>query len=283
MRRAVERIADRWTVVLALVAAAMLAAPLTGAAPPAKPAPPKQPTVGDLITLKFDLAPDESLRLDHTDRYEVVSQLGGTVVIRSFQPGKFTVVGKIRSPKGERTEKKDVTIASVLAPKDNLKPAPLEPPWPLPANHAATVALVIAAVAAVGAWAAVVWMARRMPVEEAPAVFSVSALEEFQRGLERVRRMPHGDARLIALSEITRSFLSRIEPPLGRELTTTEVADVLRARMVPEPTRATVREILDEGDFAKFSGWGGRDERFDDVASHASGVVELAGTAGTAG
>ncbi|MGZ8853661.1 MAG: hypothetical protein ACXW2X_09705, partial [Thermoanaerobaculia bacterium] len=50
---------------------------------------PASPTVGDLITIDFA----KPVVLDRSDSYEIVSQKGTVVVVRSFEPKPFALNG----------------------------------------------------------------------------------------------------------------------------------------------------------------------------------------------
>ena len=82
---------------------------------------PPAPTVGDLITIDFQ-AP---VRLDTSSQYEILSQRGRRVVIRTFEPRPFTISGRVGDVLFRNMV---VPVHSVLRPRDSLAPAPLKPP-----------------------------------------------------------------------------------------------------------------------------------------------------------
>ena len=81
---------------------------------------PKAPTVGDLITIDFE----KRVELEPSPHYELVSQRGSRAVIRSFEPEPFTINGRVGDVEFREMV---VPMRSVLKPKDNLTPAPLQP------------------------------------------------------------------------------------------------------------------------------------------------------------
>jgi len=82
---------------------------------------PPAPTVGDLITINFQ----QLVHLDASAQYEIVSQRGRRVVIRTFEPKPFTISGRVGDVLFRNMV---VPVHSVLKPRDNLSPAPLKPP-----------------------------------------------------------------------------------------------------------------------------------------------------------
>src|SRR5438067_3095082 len=110
---------------------------------------PARPTVGDPITVNFP-AP---VTVQPSKDYEVVAQRGNSVVVRTFEPKTFAL----------RTNRGDVMIpmSSVLKQGDMLAPAPLKPPRAEAYPRRPFIAIGIAALVAVLAWAAVFLFARR--------------------------------------------------------------------------------------------------------------------------
>ena len=82
---------------------------------------PPAPTVGDLITINFQ----QPVTLDRVPQYEIVSQRGSRVVIRTFEPKPFAISGRAGDVLFRNMI---VPVRSVLKPRDNLSPAPLKPP-----------------------------------------------------------------------------------------------------------------------------------------------------------
>jgi hypothetical protein len=211
---------------------------------------PPRPTVGDPITLTFP-AP---IRVAASPDFELIEAKGNRVVVRSFRTGPFTIMGKlVRGPRMTDVAAR-VHVFSVLQPNDSLEPAELKPPRPLPPNPVARGAIIAALIAAVLSWAAVYLLARRgVAVEESV----LGAVEEFHQRLRRAAHLREPAAKLIALADATRIFLSRTSPAYRRELTTFELLRILP----PGDVSGMVREVLTASDLAKFSPWGveGRD------------------------
>ena len=211
---------------------------------------PPRPTVGDPITVIFP-AP---IRVAASPDFELIEAKGNRVVVRSFRTGSFNIMGKlVRGPRITDVAAR-VTVFSVLQPNDSLEPAQLKPPRPLPPNPVARGAIVAALTAALLSWAAVYALTRRRTAVEEPVL---GAVEEFRQRLRRAAHMREPAAKLIALSEATRIFLSRTSPAYRRELTTFELLRTLP----PGDVSTMVREVLTASDLAKFSPWGveGRD------------------------
>ncbi len=212
---------------------------------------PPQPAVGDPVTLQFS-AP---VILDSSTAYEVVSRRGNVFVVRTFQPKPFVVSGHA----GSEVVRVEVPVRSVLKPKDDLKPAPLQPPVSDPAPRRPLVAIGIASLLAGLGWLAVVLLARRRaPVEEIVIVPG----ERYRAAVAKLRSESHGTMRWARLADATRTYLAAIDGRFGNDLTT---AEILRA--VPDP--GVLREILRQGDLEKFSPWGPAPADFDVVAGRA--------------
>src|SRR3954468_16196329 len=114
---------------------------------------PPKATIGDPITITFATPTTVEPSAD----YEVISRHGNAVVIRTFVPHTITVNG--RAADGPVSVM--IPIHSVLKPDDKLEPAPLKPPKTEPWPRLPFVAIGIAALAAIAAWAAVVMLAKR--------------------------------------------------------------------------------------------------------------------------
>ena len=217
---------------------------------------PGTPEVGDRITLEFP-AP---VVLDASRDYDVVEKSGNRIVVQTFTPKPFALSGTMGTV-GFRNLV--VPVKSVLKPNDDLKPAPLTPPQPVPYPRRPFLAMAIAAACAIAAWAGVWWLARR---QNKPAIVVplIPADERFRRAVAAAKAKPE---RWAALADATRSFLAETRPQLGSDLTTTELVPRLR-----EEDRI-VREILRQGDLEKFSIEGAEPEDFETVAQRA---LELA-------
>src|SRR3954454_16893265 len=111
---------------------------------------PEKPMIGDAVTITF-AAPTT---VEPSADYEVVSQRGNSVGIRTFVPHTITVNG--RAADGPVSVM--IPIHSVLKADDKLEPAPLKPPKAEPWPRLPFVAIGIAALAAIAAWAAAVVM-----------------------------------------------------------------------------------------------------------------------------
>ena len=216
---------------------------------------PSQPTVGDPITLRFD----EAVVLDKSQEYEILEQKGRVVVVRTFRPKPFSVSGTIG---GARFSGVIVPVKSVLKPNDDLKPAPLTPPQPLPYPRRPFIAIGATALAAAGLWLAVWKLAKK--ALEVPVIPELPADERFRRAVAIARTQPE---RWAALADATRAYLSSTRPRLSNDLTTTELVPRL------QEDERFVSEILRQGDLEKFSLEGAKPEDFDTVAQRA---LELA-------
>jgi hypothetical protein len=212
---------------------------------------PPRPTVGDRIVINFP-AP---VVLDASKDYEVVEQKGNRAVIRSFQPAPFALSG---TSGNVRFQNLVVPMTSVLTPNDDLKPAPLRPPQPVPYPRAPFVALGVAAAIAVATWAGVWWFSRRP--KAAPVVPAIPVDERFRRAVLAAKTQPE---RWAALADATRAYLAETRTRLSSDLTTTELVARLR-----EDERI-VSAILRQGDLEKFSLSGAEPEDFDEVADRA--------------
>ncbi len=209
---------------------------------------PPSPRVGDLITVDFSVA----VVLDKSSDYEVVSHGGKRVVVRTFAPKPFVIAG---TAGGERFHT-SVPVASVLAPNDSMKPAPLTRPRAIPYPRAPFVAIAIAALAAIAAWVAV-WLRARKPVEV--VVPQLTPDERFRRAVLALRRHASHPRRWAALADETRAFLAATRAELGSELTTSELLPRLRQE------ERVIEDILRQGDLEKFSPWGASAEDFDAI------------------
>jgi hypothetical protein len=209
---------------------------------------PPKPTVGDPITITFA----SPTTVDSSPDYEIVSRSGNSVVIRTFVPHTISVNG--RAADGPVSVM--IPIHSVLKADDKLEPAPLKPPKPEPWPRLPFVAIGIAALAAIAAWAAVVMLAKRRVAK--PRIVIVPA-DEFRRRVRTLR--PDSPQRWAALADVVRAYLADVRPELGAELTTSELLS-----RVDHPA---IAQILRQGDLEKFSPWGAAPADFDAVAQRA--------------
>ncbi|HUJ13866.1 MAG TPA: hypothetical protein VL284_08780 [Thermoanaerobaculia bacterium] len=187
---------------------------------------PPAPTVGDLITIDFP----QAVTLDRSPQYEIVIQHGKRVVIRTFEPKPFAISGRVG---GIAFRNLIVPVRSVLKPRDNLAPAPLKPPKREPYPMPPFVLMAVAALLAIAAWSAVVWLAKRQKLPK-PVV---APAERFRHAVGRARTWAE-------LADAVREYID------ATTLTTTEVLE--------KNSSATVEEILRQGDLEKFSPWGAK-------------------------
>jgi hypothetical protein len=213
---------------------------------------PPAPTVGDLITVEFET----DVRLDESESYEIVSQEGSRAVVRTFQPRPFLLSGRAGYINFRGLP---VVVRSVLEPQDDMAPAPLAPPVPVPYAREPFIAIAIAATASLLAWLAVWWFSRP---REAVTIPLLPPDERFRRAVLALIDEP-GRFRWAALADETRLFLAATRPELRSDLTTREVV-----RLLSEENRV-VAEILRQGDLEKFSLRGAAPREFRDVAMRA--------------
>ena len=98
---------------------------------------PAAPTVGDPVTITFPAR----VTLEKAQNYEVLSNDGTHVVVRTFLPAEFEVRG---TAEGQPVRVR-IPVKSVLGKGDLLAPAPLTPPRPLPYPRAPFVFIGLAA------------------------------------------------------------------------------------------------------------------------------------------
>jgi hypothetical protein len=209
---------------------------------------PAKPTIGDPVTITFA----SPTTVEPSPDYEIISRRGNSVVIRTFVPHTITVNG--RAADGPVSVM--IPIHSVLKADDKLEPAPLKPPKPEPWPRMPFVAIGIAAVAAITAWAAVVMLAKRRVPK--PRIVIVPS-DEFGRRLRSLR--PDAPKRWATLADIVRAYLAAVRLDLGAELTTSELLSRIDYPLLTQ--------ILRQGDLEKFSPWGAAPADFDEVAKRA--------------
>src|SRR5947209_13731824 len=137
---------------------------------------PAKPSVGDPVTITFA----SPTAVEASADYEVVSRNGNSVVIRSFVPHTITVNGRA----ADGPVSMMIPIHSVLKPDDKLEPAPLKPPTPEPWPPLPFVAIGIAALAAIAAWATVLMLAKHRVAT--PHIVMVPS-DEFLRSVRGLR------------------------------------------------------------------------------------------------
>jgi hypothetical protein len=213
---------------------------------------PPQPAVGDLITFEVRKGP---VVLQKGSGYEVVSQTGNRVVVRTFEPKPFTLSGTA----GGQLFSRVIPVRSVLKPKDDLTPAPLVAPLGEPEQRLPWVLIGVAGLLAVAAWG---WLALHTR-QERPHDSEIPLLTPVQRyraAVEGLRAAPRTPKRWARLADVLRDYLAATRE-LSLDLTTTE----LLARAY-DPV---IAEVLHQGDYEKFSPWGAQALDFDDVARRA--------------
>jgi hypothetical protein len=222
----------------------LLAVALTAAFRPA------QPTVGDVVTIDFP----RPVTIDASSDYEVVSQHGARVAIRTFVPHAIT----IRGHAGAEPFAMRMPVRSVLKQNDPMQPAPLAPPRAVPYPRMPFVIIGIVALLGAVAWAALFALSRRRARErivEPP----LAPAERFRRDVAAARSWAE-------LADAVRAYLAATDPDLSPDLTTAELlarmrsadvlvrTDVASGRDVRSPQ--SIAAILHQGDLEKFSPWG---------------------------
>lgn len=213
---------------------------------------PAHPTVGDPITLQFQ----QPTAVDVSPQYEIVSQRGNRVVLRTFEPRPLSVSGRQGSVVFRDLK---VPVYSVLKPRDPLAPAGLKPPLAEPYPIAPFVAVGIAALAMIAAWAAA-WILARRAAAASAAEPAVPPAERFRAAVIALRDHPNVPRRWARLADAVRDYLAATTE-LGREMTTTEV--------IARAGSPVIAEVLRQGDLEKFSPWGARPGDFVALASRA--------------
>lgn len=215
---------------------------------------PGQPTVGDLVIVNVPIRMGEKILVRPSDRYEVVSTASNRIVVRAFQPGPFLLEGVIAGESGRRTFRgPEIRVRSVLSQNDSLKPAGLKPPVAIETTSAQWITIASAAAACVLIWGAVAGRKQGLTQSAGEAL---TPAQEYRAVIMELRRRPPSDEGFALLADATRRFLSRVEPGYGRELTTFELLTTMHRRGSGAPSVAHVRNLLREGDLAKFSPWG---------------------------
>lgn len=224
---------------------------------------PAAPTIGDAITLEFD----QPVVLEPSEAFEILSQKGNSVVIRTFRPAPVELSGRIGNVK---FQKLIIPVTSVLQPDDNLQPAPLKPPAPSPASLVPIRAIGAAALAAVIAWLAVYLLARRTE-RAAIGLPELPAADRFRLSVAELRSEPSRGDRWAALADATRRYLAATELTVGIEMTTAEMSRAIAlTNLRPQDVIVT---ILRQGDLEKFSPWGARPGDFDALAERALELI----------
>lgn len=212
---------------------------------------PAKPAVGDLITVQFE----QPATLDPSPAFEIVSKSRNGIVIRTFTPKPIALSGVSG---GVRFRNLVVPVRSVLAPKDDLKAAPLVPPRLPPQPRTATIAIAAASLLALAGWTVAYFLSRRKQV--APMV-AVAPAERFRAA---VRNSARAKQRWASLADATRAYLAA--RGYGAELTTSQILTRLHDD--------DVAEILHRGDLEKFSPWGAPAADFKELADRALSIID---------
>ncbi|HEX8172401.1 MAG TPA: hypothetical protein VF824_17840 [Thermoanaerobaculia bacterium] len=220
---------------------------------------PAAPTVGDPIAIDFP-AP---VVLDASRDYEVVSQQGRRVVVRTFAPRPFALSGTIGTT---RFRNLIVPVVSVIKPNDDRKPAPLVAPRAAAYPRAPFLYIALAALCALAVWL-LVWRRSRRAVA-APEEPALPADERFRRAIAALRANPSRPKRWALLADETRALLAATRPHLGSDLTTSELLP-----RVAGDERELVEAILRQGDLEKFSPAGAAPRDFDALAARALELI----------
>ena len=218
---------------------------------------PARPTVGDPITIDFA----KPVVLERSAAYEVVSQQGSRVVVRTFEPRPFALNG---TTDGVLFRDLVIPVRSVLAPKDSLQPAPLKPPrkaqWP----RDPLIAIGIAGVAAALAWA-LVYVAHRRAHQAVRQVVIVPPADRFRAAIGFLLKTRPTAQRWAMLADATREYLDA--RGFGSELTTSQILAELHSHEI-------IAEVLRRGDLEKFSPWGAPPGDFTALAHRALQLPE---------
>ena len=218
---------------------------------------PAAPTVGDPITIQFEHA----VTLDPSEQYEVISQDGPTVVVRTFRPEPFELAGVVGNIRFQRLA---IPVTSVLEPDDQLQPAPLKAPVQPAASRRPFIAIGGAAAAAALAWLAA-WLLARRAMTPRAVVPPLDPAEQFRLTVGQLRRNGSQPGRWAELADATRRYLANTDPALRLELTTSE--------LLARSSQEALRTVLHQGDLEKFSPWGAAAADFDVIAQRALGLI----------
>jgi len=213
---------------------------------------PAAPTVGDPIAIDFP-AP---VVLDKSPDYEIVSQRGAHVVVRTFEAKPFVLSGRMG---GAAFTNLVVPVRSVLKEKDAMAPAPLIAPRREAFPRSVMIAIAIAVLLAAGVVIALLTR-KTKPIEIVP---QLTPAERFRQTVLALRDDEDAPRRWARLADALRGYLAETSG-VGRELTTSEVVARMRSDVVARALR--------HGDLEKFSPWGTRGD-FDAVADE---VLRLA-------
>jgi hypothetical protein len=213
-------------------------------------------TIGDPVILDLPKGP---VVLEKPVGYEVVSNRGRRVVVRTFQPKPFTVAGTAGGEGFRRT----IEVRSVLKANDDLKPAPLAPPRAEAEPRLPWILIAIAGVLAIAAWSLLALRVRRARAPRVTAV-PLTPAERYRQTVEALRTTPDTPLRWARLADALRDYLAATSE-LSHDLTTTEV--------LQRTADNRVADVLHRGDREKFSPWGAPPDDFEQVAARALEVA----------
>jgi hypothetical protein len=214
---------------------------------------PAKPAVGDLISIDF-LKP---VTLDASPSFEIVSHNGAHYVIRTFEPKPIALTGVAGDV---RFRGLTVPVRSVLGAKDAQTPSPLKPPHPLPSPALPLILIGAALLAAIAAWAIVWFRARRRRVVAQPVL---TPADQFRAAVVAAST---SSQRWASLADALRVYLA--QRGYGAELTTSQLLPLLPRE------HELIADILQRGDYEKFSPWGEPQGDFDAVAARAPAILD---------
>jgi len=212
---------------------------------------PPKPTVGDLITINFM----QPATLDPSPDFEIVSRRGSEVVIRTFKPASIALSGVSG---GVRFRNLVVPVRSVLAPNDNLAPAPLAPPRIPSQPLVPLIAIAVALLLAIGGWITAYLLSRRKQIKP------IVVLAPAERFRVAVAKSAKAKQRWASLADATRAYLA--DRGFGAELTTSQLLAHLHDDVI--------EDVLSRGDLEKFSPWGAPAGDFDAIAAKALELID---------
>lgn len=211
------------------------------------PTRPAQPTIGDLVTIDFSQQGNAVFLDPLPPGVELVSKNETRITLRVFTTGTIRLGGVVnRGDHAIRFRNLPIEVKSVLRADDDLKPAPLVPPRPLPAQRLPWLMIAAAALLAAGAWMFLLTGRRGVAARAKIVEDELLAL---------LRSWPSegvDDAFLAQLSDATKRYVSSRDPRVAESMTTREIL----SRLGDERAAGALADILQVGDQAKFAPWG---------------------------
>src|SRR6266511_1263901 len=172
---------------------------------------PAAPTVGDPIAIDFP-AP---VVLDKAPDYEIVSQRGAHVVVRTCEAKPFVLSGRMG---GVAFSNLVLPVRSGLKEKDAMAPAPLIAPRREAFPRSVMIAIAIVVLLAIGLIIVLI-KRKKTPVEVVP---QLTPAERFRRIVMELRDDEDAPRRWARLADALRDYLAETGG-IGRDLTTSEV------------------------------------------------------------